>query len=104
MLLTAGTCSLILSIGIFLGAQPQPASVKVHLRLIDAETGKSVAGIVRVTGADGKHLELPGLFDRMAGLATDLPGVHWYVVPAGGADATLPLEKLQIEALSGFET
>lgn len=103
-LLTAGTCTLILSVGIFLGAQPQPEKLKVRLRLVDADSGKSVAGIVRVTGADGKPRELAGLFDRMAGLATDLPGVHWYVVPADGADTTLPLEKLHVEALSGLET
>jgi hypothetical protein len=33
-----------------------------------------------------------------------LPGVHWYVVPANGADTTLPRAKLHVQALSGLET
>ena len=85
-------------------AVPQGSErLKIRIRLIDADTGKGVAGIVRVTEGD-KQIELPGLFDRMAGLTKDLPDVHWYVVPAGGAETTLPRGKLNVQALSGLET
>ena len=94
----------LLSAGVFLAAQPQAERGKIRLRLVDGATGKSVGGMVRVLGPDGKNIELPGLFDRMTGLTKDLPGVHWYVVPAGGAETTLPRAKLQIQAVSGLET
>jgi hypothetical protein len=98
------TCLLVVGISAFLGAQPQSERLKVRVRLLDAATGKSVAGIVRVSSPDSKYVELPGLFDRMTGLTKDLPGVHWYVVPASGAETTLPRAKLHVEAVSGLET
>ena len=79
-------------------------SLKVRIRLVDSAAAKNIAGIIRVTDADGKPIELAGLFDRMAGLTNDLPGVHWYVVPAGGADVSLPRGKLKLKALAGLET
>ncbi len=94
----------VLGVSVFLGAQPGPDRLKMRLRLVDAETGKGVGGIVRVFGADNKPIELTGLFDRMSGLTKDLPGVHWYVIPVGGVETTLPRGKLQIHALSGLET
>jgi hypothetical protein len=97
-------CILIVGVSAYLGAQPQAERVKVRLRLLDGATGKGIAGIVRVSSADSKYVELPGLFDRMSGLTKDLPGVHWYVVPAGGAETMLPRTKLQLEAVSGLET
>src|SRR5438045_4062210 len=103
-LLLGGICLVVLCLCVFLRAQPQPDRLKVRLRLVDAATGKPVAGLVRVTGADGKPVPLPGLFDRLTGLKKELPGVHWYVVPAEGAETTLPRGKLQVQALSGLET
>src|SRR5947209_12460042 len=88
---------------VFVAAQ-DAGPAKVRLRLVDLATGNSVGGIVRVTGTDGNQIELPGLFDRMAGLVKDLPGVHWSVVPAGGADTMLPRGKLHLAALSGLES
>jgi hypothetical protein len=102
--LLALCCVIILGVSVFLGAQPQPERIKVRLRLLDASTGQGVSGIVHVTGADGKQVELPGLFDRMAGLTKDMPGIHWYVIPAGGAETMLPAGKLHLRALSGLET
>ena len=95
--LTMGIC-------VFVGTQPRSDTVKIRLRLIDTETGKDLAGIVRVFGPDNKQIELPGLFDRMAGMTKDLPGVHWYVIPVGGGETTLPRGKLKVLALSGLET
>ena len=69
----------------YLGAQPGTDTVKVRLKLIDASTGNSIVGIVRVLDEAGKHIVLPGLYDRMTALTKDNPGVHWYIIPAGGA-------------------
>jgi hypothetical protein len=97
-------CLIVLGVTVFLGAQPQQDRVKIRLRLVDAATGKNVTGMVRVRDADKKTLELPGLFDRMTGLTKDLPGVHWYVVPADTPETTLPRAKLHLEAVSGLES
>ena len=59
---------------------------------------------MRVFSGDSKAIELPGLFDRMAGMTKDLPDIHWYVVPGEGAETSLPIGKLQVHALSGLET
>jgi hypothetical protein len=48
---------------VFVAAQ-DAGPAKVRLRLVDAATGNSVGGMVRVTDADGQQIELPGLFDR----------------------------------------
>src|SRR5205823_5159601 len=77
-------CSMVLGLSVFLGAQPHKDRLKIRLRLVDAATGKNVGGIVRFKDAEGKPVELTGLFDRMAGMTKDLPGIHWYVVPAAG--------------------
>jgi hypothetical protein len=99
-LITAAT----LGLTVYLAAQGQPDRVKVKLRLLEAGTGKPMAGIVHVSAGDGNSVELPGLFDRMTGMTKDLPGVHWYCIPASGADTTLPAGRWTIKAVSGLET
>jgi hypothetical protein len=94
----------ILGAGLYLGAQPQAERIKVKIKLLDADTGKPITGIVRVSNAREKYIQLPGLFDRMTGMPKDLPGVHWYAIPTEGADTTLPPGKLQLHAVSGLET
>src|SRR5258708_1430619 len=94
----------VLGVSVFIGAQPRSERVKIRLRLVDAATGKCVTGIKSVPDADKKTLELPGLFDRMTGLTKDMPGVHWYIVPVGGVDTTLPRGKLQVETVAGLES
>jgi hypothetical protein len=88
----------------FLTAQPRGDHARVRLKLVDAATGKNVVGMVRVLDRSGKHVVLPGLYDRMTALTVDNPGVHWYIVPVGGAETTLPRGKLCLEAISGLET
>jgi len=89
----------------YLSAGLDKESVNVRLYLVDARTGKGIAGIVRVFPAgQGKPLALPGLFDRLRGLEKSATVVGWYVVPAGGAETTLPRIDLRLEAVSGLET
>src|SRR5438477_1832668 len=101
----APACVLALGLCAYLGSQPQAESVKVRLKLVDAATGKSVGGMVRVV-PEGKDepLRLPGLFDRLTGLARSKSVQGWYVVPPEGAETSLPRAKLRLEALSGLET
>lgn len=103
-LLIVAIIGAVLSAGVYLGAHSQTECVSVKLRLVDAASGKGVTGIVHVSGADGKSVQLPGLYDRMTGLTKDMPGIHWYIVPADGAETSLPRGKWNVKALSGLET
>ncbi|MCI0464489.1 MAG: CehA/McbA family metallohydrolase [Gemmataceae bacterium] len=89
----------------YLSARPQGETVKVRLLLLDADSGKGVAGILRALPADGdKPLPLPGLYPRLRGLGKAAAELGWHVIPAAGAETTLPRGKLRLEAVSGLET
>ncbi len=104
-LLLALTCVAILGVTAYLGARAPAETVKVKLRLTDADTGKDTAGIVRVfLGDDRRPLTLSGAFDRIRGLGRSDDVAGWYVVPSGGVEVTLPRGKLRLESLSGLET
>jgi hypothetical protein len=98
----------LLSLCVYLQADPPKTNedaVKIRVKLVDAETGKGVGGIVRVFRAgEDKPLALPGLYDRLRGLKPTATMAGWSVVPAAGGETTLPRAKLRIEALSGLET
>jgi hypothetical protein len=101
-------CAGVLGLCVYLQAEPpkkEEDRVKLRVRLVDAETGKNVPGMIRVfaAGAD-KPLALPGLYDRLRGLKTTATLAGWSVVPAAGGEMTLPRGKLRIEAVSGLET
>lgn len=107
LLLAAFTLCLF-GVCVYLRAQPpakEPGDVKISLRLVDAETGKAIPGILRVfrAGAD-RPQDLPELYSRLRGLKTTATRTGWSVVPAAGATAMLPRGKVRIEALSGLET
>src|SRR5262249_14036243 len=98
-------CALLLGLAAYRGGQPAPQTVKVRLKLVDAATGKGVGGTVRLF-PEGKDepLPLPGLFDRLRGLKPGREDRGWSVVPARGAQTTLPRARLRLEALSGLES
>jgi hypothetical protein len=102
--LTAG----FLGLCIYLQAEPSPRAddtVKLRVRLVDADTGKELPGIVRAFRAgEDKPLPLPGLYDRLRGLKPNATLAGWCVVPARGAETTLPRAKVRFEAVSGLET
>lgn len=97
----------LLGLCVYLRAEPakEADTVQVRVRLVDAETGAAIPGIVRVVRAgEDKPLELPGLYDRLRGLKPTPAVAGWCVVPAAGGETTLPRSKLRIEAVSGLET
>ena len=103
--LLALICFSFLGLIAFFAAKPESDPVRIHLRLVDAADGKDKAGIVRIYfNKETKAIALPGLLDRFQGLkiSDDLWG--WHVLPAAGAQLTLPHGKIRIEALAGLET
>src|SRR5258708_977156 len=100
-----GSISLVLVIlCALLGAGPRQ-TVKIHLRLVDAATGKDRAGVVRVIPDKATiAIALPGLLDRFQSLKVPENVWGWHVLPTGGAQLTLPRGKIRIEALSGLES
>ncbi|MSU70208.1 MAG: hypothetical protein EXS39_05440 [Opitutaceae bacterium] len=86
--------------------RPSPASsntAELTVRLIEAETKLPLAGIVRITRANGTAVALPGLVDRGLKLRANHPAKDWFVVP-GPVVLSLPQEELQVAAFAGLET
>src|SRR3954468_19408234 len=101
---TAGAVAL----RVYLQASSSPKAdetVKLRVRLVDADTGKDISGIVRAfrVGED-KPLPLPGLYDRLKGLKREPAASGWCVVPTSGGATELPRAKVRLEAVSGLET
>jgi len=98
----------VLGLCVYLQAEPSRADadgVQLRLRLVDAESGKSVPGMVRVFRVgEAKPIALPGLYDRLRGLEPTATLAGWSVVPAAGGETTLPRARLRIEAVSGLES
>src|SRR5262245_4373154 len=98
----------LLGLCVYLHAQAPKVSedtLKVRVRLVNAENGVAIPGIIRAfrAGSD-KPLTLPGLYDRLRGLNATPTSAGWSVVPAAGGETTLPRGNVRIEAVSGLET
>jgi len=84
--------------------QPRGAPVcRLTIRLVDAATGKPLAGLVRITRPDGNFVGLDRLFNRGTGLPKHHPGWQWSLV-LESAVAPVPQMPLVVSALSGLET
>ncbi|MSR55549.1 MAG: hypothetical protein EXS09_20035 [Gemmataceae bacterium] len=107
-ILLALCCLAVLGLCAWLQADTPPAdkaAVSVELKLLDAGTGKPIAGIVRVFKVfETKPLVLSGLYDRMRGLNKEADRLGWQVVSSSGNTVSLPRTKLRIEAVSGLES
>jgi hypothetical protein len=98
---------LVFGLALVLQAEPEKErdTLKIRLRLLDEQTGKGVAGIVRIFRQDSdKPLSLAGLANRLRGLDKTEAFGGWYVVPADGVEVTLPRARLHVQAVSGLET
>ncbi|GDY09531.1 hypothetical protein LBMAG52_30170 [Planctomycetia bacterium] len=80
---------------------------RVTLTLTDADTGRPLAGVVRITHKDGDQrvvLKPDGLDSRGWGLLAKQPDIaDWFVVPQA-ATIELPRRSVTLEAFSGLET
>ena len=74
------------------------------LLLIDAGSKQTRAGIVRLRGADGKIVPVPGAIPRLLGVKVAEEFDGWHVVPASGMSVTLPPGRYRGEAVAGLET
>ena len=98
------TCSL-LPLLLFLGRAPKKAvpTTRVTVKLVDAQTGRELPGMIRVTTAEGTPVTPPELLDRGLGV-TGQPRINdWAVLPRATA-ITLPATTVQVDAISGLET
>ena len=100
---TALLTSVLMIAVLVVGANRAPDTCRVTLRLVDAETGEPLAGVVQVRDAKGRRVELPGLLSRGQGLNDELPIHDWSVLPEA-MTVDLPRTKLTIDAFSGLET
>ena len=100
---TALLTSVLMIAVLVVGANRAPDTCRVTLRLVDAETGEALAGVVQVRDADGRRIELPGLLSRAQGLNDELPIHDWSVLPEP-MTVDLPRAKLTFDAFSGLET
>ncbi|HUG91812.1 MAG TPA: CehA/McbA family metallohydrolase [Planctomycetaceae bacterium] len=73
------------------------------LKLIDAQTGRELPGLVRITDADGGAVHPPELLSRGLGLSPDAPIAQWDVLPERTV-ATVPRGPLKLQAITGLET
>jgi hypothetical protein len=93
----------VLSTGWLLRANPPQSHCLLRIELVDAQTGEPLAGLVKVTNAQGQRLELKELLPRGLGLPAESPIQDWSVLTKPTA-VKLPPERVRITAFSGLET
>jgi hypothetical protein len=85
-------------------SNPAPSVCKLTIELTDADTGRTVPGVVRVSTAGGEAVELAGLLPRGLGVGAAQEAIHaWSVLP-GKAVVEVPAEKVNVSAFRGLET
>ena len=102
-LASLSTC-LLLPLLLLAGRAPAPETRPVTIRLVDAQSGAELSGLIRVTGAKKQAVPLPSLLNRGVGLLENQPRIGtWSVLPRPQTVA-LPQQAISIEAISGLET
>ena len=96
-----------------LAANRMDSSCRVTLRLVDAESGQTLPGVIRILNRDGQPVRVQAAADangtvreilsRGLGLK-DQPAIERWSVVAGSVNWDVPRESLVIEAFSGLET
>lgn len=86
------------------GSEPANAALcALTLKLVDADTKRPLAALVRVKRADGTAVQLAGLVNRGTKLRVNHPAKDWFAL-IEPASVTLPRERLTIEAIGSLET
>ncbi len=102
-LASLSTC-LLLPVLLLVGRDRPVPTRPVTIRLVDAQSGIQLPGLVRVTGPDGQAVPLPTLLNRGVGLLNKQPLIDtWSVLPSARRVA-LPRQPVTIAAFSGLET
>lgn len=102
-ILAALGSALLLCAALVAQAPPQ-TTCRVTLALVDADTRRPVAGLVRIADAAGQIVRPPELLSRGLGLKAEQPIAAWSVAPPGPVVLTLPRAPLTLAAISGLET
>ena len=76
---------------------------RLTVNLVDAAANTRLAGMIRLTAADGTVLPVDGLYNRGRGLRRDHGARQWGIV-LETATVAVPRKPLVIEALAGLET
>lgn len=87
---------------VFAGSRTHDA-FSVRIRLVEADSGKELAGLIQVVDGEGQSVAIEGLLARGTGLGRGLPIQNWWVLP-GPRSVELPRAKYTIRAFSGLET
>lgn len=74
----------------------------LKLRLVDADSGEPVCGIVRFQDADGKAIIPPGVLERGRGV-DDQPSIRDWCVVTAPTSIELPRATFNVKAVSGLE-
>ncbi len=85
-----------------LQAEPTTPRCRLRIELIDAETLRPIAGLVRIADSSGRLLQPVELVSRGLGLRSGSSIQQWSVV-TGPVDVTLPRSQLTVAAFSGLE-
>jgi hypothetical protein len=86
------------------GRTPPGFHCRVTVRLVDAETRRSLPGLVRIVDGAGTVMHPGELMSRGTGLPNEQAIHDWSVVPRGEAEITLPATKVSFSAIAGLET
>ena len=86
-----------------LGVSEQESDCLVTIRLVDADSGAPVAGVLRVRDEAGDVIPLSELLPRGRGLPADSPIQQWFVVGEPQV-LNLPRKRVELMAFSGLET
>lgn len=96
---------LLLMMGTLFGVEPtsETETCSVRLSLVDAESEETIPGLVRVKGAAGQTISLPGVLPRGQGL-DDQPAIQEWSALVRPETVRFPREVLEFSAFSGIET
>ena len=88
-------------LGLAVSGSREPAASSVTIRIVD-DSGRELAGLIRIEDADGSRVDCPELMPR--GLGLKQPQIErWFVLPKATA-VKLPPKPLTITAIAGLET
>ncbi|MCA9071467.1 MAG: hypothetical protein KDA84_21215 [Planctomycetaceae bacterium] len=91
------------STGWLFHSPPEKTDCQLRVELVDAQTGKPIAGLIQILNAQGKRVELDELMSRGLGLPANSTIQEWSILTQP-TTMTVPQEPLRIRAFSGLET